>query len=234
MAFAGKPYALRVRAASQNGRPRRTRPGAPGAGGCFGILAPKADLVILINVRRRPRSVRTEPPARDRKSQKCRTGQRRQHAHSNTQTLVEPEETRPSLGATAALLLALSVARGLVMISLVSFLLGVVADMYRPAAMAVVADLVAEGGPGPCVRPAVLGHQPGVLGRGDLGGGAAAPRGRLRAAVRARRRDHSGLRHALAAVRAGARSRRVTTRSPASATCSGCWPPTGCSPRQQC
>jgi MFS family permease len=50
-----------------------------------------------------------------------------------------------SLGATAALLLALSVARGLVMISLVSFLLGVVADMYRPAAMAVVADLVAEG-----------------------------------------------------------------------------------------
>jgi MFS family permease len=49
-----------------------------------------------------------------------------------------------SLTATALALAALSFARGLVEISILVFVLGVVADVYRPAASAAVADLVDE------------------------------------------------------------------------------------------
>ncbi len=49
-----------------------------------------------------------------------------------------------SLSATALALLTLSFARGLPQITVLVFVLGVVADMYRPAASAAVADLVAE------------------------------------------------------------------------------------------
>jgi MFS family permease len=49
-----------------------------------------------------------------------------------------------SLTTTAAMLLALSVARPLAAIVPLAFALGVVSDMYRPASMAAVADLVDE------------------------------------------------------------------------------------------
>ena len=49
-----------------------------------------------------------------------------------------------SLCATAAALMALSFARQLWLISVLAFVLGVVADMYRPASSAAVADLVPE------------------------------------------------------------------------------------------
>ena len=49
-----------------------------------------------------------------------------------------------SLTATAAALMALSAARSLALITVLVFVLGVVADMYRPAASAAVADLVPE------------------------------------------------------------------------------------------
>jgi len=49
-----------------------------------------------------------------------------------------------SLTATALALIALSAARSLVLITVVVFVLGVVADMYRPAASASVADMVPE------------------------------------------------------------------------------------------
>lgn len=49
-----------------------------------------------------------------------------------------------SLSATALALMALSFARGLVEISVLVLVLGIVATMYRPAASAAVADLVAE------------------------------------------------------------------------------------------
>lgn len=49
-----------------------------------------------------------------------------------------------SLSATAVALLVLSLARGLVAIGILVFLLGCVADMYRPASTAAVADIVAE------------------------------------------------------------------------------------------
>jgi MFS family permease len=49
-----------------------------------------------------------------------------------------------SLAATAALLATLGVVRGLGWIALAAFALGVVADMYRPAASAVIADVVDE------------------------------------------------------------------------------------------
>jgi MFS family permease len=49
-----------------------------------------------------------------------------------------------SLSATALSLLALSAARGLVLIGVLVLVLGTVADMYRPASAAAVADLVPE------------------------------------------------------------------------------------------
>jgi MFS family permease len=49
-----------------------------------------------------------------------------------------------SLTATAATLFGLSFARGLVLITFLVLLLGVLADMYRPASMAAVADVVGE------------------------------------------------------------------------------------------
>ena len=49
-----------------------------------------------------------------------------------------------SLTATALALLALSAARSLLLITAVVFVLGLVADMYRPASSAAVADLVPE------------------------------------------------------------------------------------------
>lgn len=49
-----------------------------------------------------------------------------------------------SLTATSACLVALSFARSLVLISVLVLVLGTVADMYRPASTAAVADLVAE------------------------------------------------------------------------------------------
>ena len=49
-----------------------------------------------------------------------------------------------SLAATSAALLALALARSLLLITLLVLVLGTVADMYRPASTAAVADLVAE------------------------------------------------------------------------------------------
>jgi MFS family permease len=49
-----------------------------------------------------------------------------------------------SLTATALALLALSLARPLVVIAVLVFVLGAVADMYRPASMAAVADIVPD------------------------------------------------------------------------------------------
>ena len=49
-----------------------------------------------------------------------------------------------SLAATSAALFALALARGLLPITLLVLVLGTVADMYRPASTAAVADLVAE------------------------------------------------------------------------------------------
>jgi MFS family permease len=50
-----------------------------------------------------------------------------------------------SLSATAAALFALSFARGLIAISALVLVLGTVADMYRPASTAAIADIVAPG-----------------------------------------------------------------------------------------
>jgi MFS family permease len=49
-----------------------------------------------------------------------------------------------SLAATAAALVALGAARGTAVIAALGFLVGVVADMYRPAAAAAIADVVGE------------------------------------------------------------------------------------------
>lgn len=49
-----------------------------------------------------------------------------------------------SLAATAAALLGLGAARGLPLITVLAFALGVVGDMYRPASTAAIADMVAE------------------------------------------------------------------------------------------
>jgi MFS family permease len=49
-----------------------------------------------------------------------------------------------SLAATAATLLALGAARGLFLITVLAFMLGTVADMYRPASSAAIADMVDE------------------------------------------------------------------------------------------